>query len=279
MPTQKSEPSSHETFWGEAAAACGNHHGPTSPPRPAAHGLPTRPGLAKRSVLTTTRGSELRMVGHSMGGRVCYGLDLDNRMTCIVEMICSGGTSYMTREIAEPVGEKSRTERSIENTIIIIRGEKVILDSDLAGLYGVETRRLNEQVRRNRRRFPQDFMFQLTQSERDDLKSHFATSRQGWGGRRKLPFAFTEHGAIMAASVLNTERAVEMSIFVVRAFVRLRSFLSAHKELAARVTELERRLTTHDEHILAIIDAIRRLMTEPETTKKKKIGFLRNGER
>ncbi|HPR52852.1 MAG TPA: ORF6N domain-containing protein [Deltaproteobacteria bacterium] len=170
-------------------------------------------------------------------------------------------------------------ERTIENTIITTRGEKVILDSDLAKLYGVETRRLNEQVRRNLRRFPQDFMFQLTQSEHDDLKSHFATSRQGWRGRLKLPFAFTEHVAIMAASVLNTERAVEMSIFVVRAFVRLLSFLSAHKELAARVTELEGRLTTHDEHIRTIIEAIKQLMTEPEMTKKKKIGFLRNGER
>ncbi len=212
-----------------------------------------------------------------MGDQVCYGLDLENRITCIVEMICSGCTSYMAREIVKPAGDNSVAERIIENTISIIRGEKVILDSGLAGLYGVETRRLNEQVRRNRRRFPQDFMFQLKQSERDDLKSHFATSRHGWGGRRKLPFAFTEHGAIMAASVLNTERAVETGIFVVRTFVRLRSLLSAHKELAARVTELERRLTTHHEHILAIIDAIRRLMTEPETTKKKKIGFLRNG--
>ncbi len=105
----------------------------------------------------------------------------------------------------------------IEQTILLIRGEKVILDIDLAQLYGVEVKRLNEQIRRNFGRFPPDFLFQLSEEEYSNLKSHFATSRSGWGGRRKLPYAFTEHGAIMAASVLNTPRAVEMSVFVVRA--------------------------------------------------------------
>jgi hypothetical protein len=165
----------------------------------------------------------------------------------------------------------------IEHAIFLIRGERVIFDSDLAELYGVKTRRLNEQVRRNKGRFPKDFMFQLSPEEFEDLKSHFATSRSDWGGRRKLPFAFTEHGAIMAASVLNTPRAVDMSIFVVRAFVRLRSFLASHKELAIRLTELEKKLSTHDEQILSIIEAIKRLMSSPPPTKKRPIGF-RPGE-
>jgi hypothetical protein len=161
----------------------------------------------------------------------------------------------------------------VENVIYVIRKERVILDTDLAELYGVETRRLNEQVKRNSGRFPQDFMFQLFPDEFEDLKSHFAISRSGWGGRRKLPFAFTEHGAIMAASVLNTHQAVDMSIFVVRAFVRLRSFLATHKELAVKVIELEKKLTTHDEQILTIIEAIKQLMSPPPPVKKRPIGF------
>jgi ORF6N domain len=165
----------------------------------------------------------------------------------------------------------------IENTIYLIRGGKVILDSELARLYGVETRRLNEQVRRNGSRFPNDFMFQLTQDEFEDLKSHFATSRSSWGGRRKLPLAFTEHGAIMAASVLNTPLAVEMSVFVVRAFVRLRSLLATHKDMALKVAELEKKLVTHDEHIRAIIEAIKQLMATPPEANKRKIGFGRDG--
>jgi hypothetical protein len=153
-----------------------------------------------------------------------------------------------------------------------MRGEKVILDRDLADLYGVETKRLNEQIRRNRNRFPADFLFRLTNKEVTILKSHFATSRLDWGGRRKLPYAFTEHGAIMAASVLNTPCAVEMSVFVVRAFVRLRAFLATHKEL-------ERKLASRDEQIVAIIDAIKRLMAPPARPDapappdKRRIGF------
>ena len=141
----------------------------------------------------------------------------------------------------------------IERAILLIRGEKVILDADLAALYGVETRRLNEQVIRNLHRFPDDFMFQLTRQELRALISQFAISNGGRGGRTKLPYAFTEHGAIMAASVLNTPRAVEMSVFVVRAFVRLRAFLATHKELADKLAELERKLESHDEQIVAII--------------------------
>jgi hypothetical protein len=162
---------------------------------------------------------------------------------------------------------------AIEKVILVIRGQKVMLDSDLAEIYGVETRRLNEQVRRNIARFPSDFMFQLTAQEMKNLKSHFATSSSNWGGRRKLPFAFTEHGAIMAASVLNTPRAVEMSVFVVRAFVRLRMLLATHKELAAKLAELETKLTVHDDQIRLIIEAIKQLMTSPEPPKKRPIGF------
>ena len=109
---------------------------------------------------------------------------------------------------------------AITQRILVLREQKVLIDSDLAALYGVETRRLNEQVRRNKARFPQDFIFELTAKEFTNLKSQFATS--SWGGRRKLPLAFTEHGAIMAANVLNTPRAVEVSVYVVRAFVKLR---------------------------------------------------------
>ena len=126
-----------------------------------------------------------------------------------------------------------------------------MLDADLATLYGVQTRRLNEQVRRNTERFPEDFVFQATSAEFANLKSQFATS--SWGGRRKLPLAFTEHGAIMAAMVLNSPRATEVSVYVVRAFVQLRDTLIAHKELAKRLVELEsrieRKLSTHDQII------------------------------
>lgn len=165
----------------------------------------------------------------------------------------------------------------IEQEIFLIRGEKVIIDKDLAELYGVKTKRLNEQVKRNRDRFPEDFMFQLTENEKDEVVAicdHLSRLRFS----PSLPFAFTEHGAIMAASVLNTQRAVEMSVFVVRAFVRLRSILATHKQLAAKLTELEHKLVTHDEHIMLLFDAIKKLMEQPEPPKKRKIGFLRNGE-
>ena len=160
----------------------------------------------------------------------------------------------------------------IEKTILLIRDQKVILDADLAKLYGVTTTRLNEQVRRNRKRFPDDFMFQLTKEEFKNLKSHFATSSSGWGGRRKLPLAFTEHGAIMVASILNTQNAIEASIFVVRAFIRLRQMLTSHKELTRKLNELEQHLKGHDQQIQAIFEAIRQLMT-PSEKPRKKIGF------
>jgi hypothetical protein len=160
----------------------------------------------------------------------------------------------------------------IERAILVVRGHRVILDSQLAALYGVETRRLNEQVRRNWDRFPPDFVFQLTRDEAANLISQIATSSGGHGGYRKLPFVFTEHGALMAASVLSSRRAVEVSIVVVRAFVRLRSLLAMNADLAAKLAKLEQKLAVHDKQIVAVFDAIRELMTPPDKPKRR-IGF------
>jgi hypothetical protein len=160
----------------------------------------------------------------------------------------------------------------IESRIFLIRGCKVMLDSDLAALYQVSTKRLNEQVKRNHQRFPIDFMFQVTPEETESLRSQIATSSRGHGGRRHRPYAFTEHGAVMLASVLNSPVAVQASIQVVRAFIRLREVLAAHKELARKLTELERQVETHDENITALFEAIRQLMKPPERPRKQ-IGF------
>jgi hypothetical protein len=154
--------------------------------------------------------------------------------------------------------------------ILLIRGHRVILDQDLAELYGVETRRLNEQIKRNPERFPIDFMFQLTTKEWANLKSQFATS--SWGGRRTTPYAFTEHGAVMAASVLTSPEAVEASVFVVRAFIAMRDALASTQALARKLLELERKVGGHDETIVALVGAIRQLMETP-APKKRKIGF------
>ena len=160
----------------------------------------------------------------------------------------------------------------VESRILMLREQKVILDSDLAELYGVPVKRLNEQVKRNQERFPADFMFRLNAEESESLRSQHATSKTGRGGRRYAPYAFTEHGAIMAATVLNSERAVEMSVFVVRAFVRLREMLATNQQLASKIDELEQRLDTHDASIQELIEAIRELMT-PEPGTGRKIGF------
>jgi hypothetical protein len=162
----------------------------------------------------------------------------------------------------------------IEQRILLIRGQRVMLDADLAMLYGVPTRVLNQAVRRNLKRFPQDFMFKLTQPEKDQVITicdHLKNLKYA----KALPNAFTEHGAIMVASVLNTERAVQISVFVVRAFVKLREMLSTHKELAHKLVELERKLQNHDESIRSLVVAIRQLMRPPESeTPKRRIGFL-----
>jgi hypothetical protein len=162
--------------------------------------------------------------------------------------------------------------RPIESQILLVRGQKVLIDSDLAALYGVEVRALNQAVRRNRNRFPPDFVFRLTAKENGTLRSQIVISSGSHGGRRYLPYVFTEHGAIMAASVLNSPRAEEVSIFVVRAFIRLRETLAAHKALAAKLSELEQRLEAHDASIEDIIDAIRALRAPPEKPAPQ-IGF------
>ena len=169
---------------------------------------------------------------------------------------------------------KLTAPQNIEDRIFLIRGQRVMLDSDLAEIYHVPTRRLNEQVRRNRQRFPEDFMFQLTRQEFTILMSQFATSR--WGGRRKLPYAFTEHGAVMLASVLNSKVAIAASIHVVRAFVRFRSILSAHKLLANKIVELEKK---YDKKFLIVFDVIKRLMLPPEDPAKSPIGFTLTSKR
>jgi len=150
-----------------------------------------------------------------------------------------------------------------------------MLDADLAELYGVTTKRLNEQVKRNTDRFPPDFLFQLDEAEDAALRSQIATSNTGRGGRRYLPWAFTEHGAIMAATVLNSSKAIEMSVFVVRAFIQLREMLSTHKELAEKLDALERTVSCHDQAIAGLINAIRDLTRIPET-KSRPIGFTAN---
>jgi len=163
-------------------------------------------------------------------------------------------------------------EDVIAQRILLVRGNKVMLDVDLAALYGVETRVLIQAVKRNIRRFPGDFMFQLTNDEWAILRSQIVISK-GRGGRRYAPYAFTEHGALMLASVLNSERAVEIGILVVRAFVRLRELLASNKELANRLEDMERKLTTHDQAITGLIDAVRQLMAPP-AQKKRPIGFI-----
>jgi hypothetical protein len=169
----------------------------------------------------------------------------------------------------------------VSGRILTVRGLKVILDSDLAALYGVTTKSFNQQVRRNSSRFPADFMFQLSGEDADNLRSQIVTSRSSHGGRRYLPHVFTEHGAIMAASILNSQAAIEMSVFVVRAFVELRRALASHQELTQRLNELEERieakLSTHDRAIAELFSAIRNLMSSPER-RGRPIGFVRPGE-
>jgi len=158
----------------------------------------------------------------------------------------------------------------IENRILLIRGQKVLTDRDLAELYGVETKQLKRAVRRNIHRFPQDFMFELTQEEFKNLRSQFGTS--SWGGTRYRPMAFTEQGVAMLSSVLNSERAIEVNIAIMRVFVKLREMTAAHKELKRKLEKIENHLKDHDEQIQVIFEAIRQLMASPEKPRKK-IGF------
>lgn len=162
--------------------------------------------------------------------------------------------------------------KRVTSKILILRNQKVILDSDLAELYGVPVKQLNQQVRRNSHRFPADFLFTLSKAEDQSLRSQIVTSKPPRGGRRYLPHAFTEHGAIMAATVLNSKRAIEMSIFVVRAFVRMRQTMITNQHVISRLSELEDRLDGHDVQIQDLVDAIRELIA-PLPASNRRIGF------
>jgi len=170
-----------------------------------------------------------------------------------------------------------RPLETIASRILWIRDRKVMIDADLAALYGVPTRALNQAVKRNRERFPGDFMFQLDAGEKREVITncdHLAKLKFSKG----LPFAFTEHGALMAASVLNTAQAVEVSVYVVRAFVQLRELLGSNQLLAAKVEELERKLDTHDKAIVGLLNTLRELMQPQEPPKNRPIGFVIDGE-
>ncbi len=158
----------------------------------------------------------------------------------------------------------------IQNKIFLIRSRKVMFDKDLAQLYGVSTGRLNEQVKRNIKRFPADFMFQLTKNEFRRLVSQFAIS--SWGGQRKLPYVFTEQGVAMLSSVLNSDRAIEVNIQIMRVFVRLKELMMSHKDLARKIEALEGKFKDHDKKFTLVFEAIRQLLSPPEAPKGK-MGF------
>ncbi|HTR35814.1 MAG TPA: ORF6N domain-containing protein [Bryobacteraceae bacterium] len=159
----------------------------------------------------------------------------------------------------------------IERRILLIRGHKVMLDTHLAALYEVPTFRLNEAVKRNRRRFPEDFMFRLTAAEAESLTSQIAISKPGRGGRRTLPYVFTEQGVAMLSSVLNSERAIAVNIAIMRTFVRLREMLATHKQLAERLATMEKK---YDRQLKVVFDILRQLMEPPPEPPKPPIGFM-----
>ncbi len=165
----------------------------------------------------------------------------------------------------------------IEQRILLVRSEKVIIDADLAEFYGVATKRLNEQVKRNKGRFPGDFMFQLTSEEKTEVIAncdHLSKLKYS----KSLPYAFTEHGAIMAASVLNSKRAINVSVYIVRAFVKLRQTIAAHKELSSKIARIERRLANHDTQIIALAKTINELLNPTLPPKERRIGFQPGGK-
>jgi len=162
----------------------------------------------------------------------------------------------------------------IARSILVLRGQKVLIDADLAALYGVSTKQFNQQVRRNSDRFPQDFMFQVVKEEAEGLRSQIVTLKSGRGRHRKyLPYVFTEHGAIMAASILNSARAVEVSVYVVRAFLRLREVIASHAEIARKVERLERKTDSHEQAIVGILNELHQHMNPIQT---RAIGFTAN---
>ena len=160
----------------------------------------------------------------------------------------------------------------VERRIYFIRGQKVMMDSELAELYQVPTKSLNLAIKRKAQRFPEDFMFRLTKTEADSLRFQNETSKPRRGGRRYLPYVFTEHGVAMLSSVLNSERAVQVNIVIIRTFIKLREILSTHKDLAERLAKLERKYEEHDNELKAVFEAIRQLLAAP-TAPKRRIGF------
>ena len=175
-----------------------------------------------------------------------------------------------------PISQNLVSVEVVERRILLIRGHKVMLDSHLAELYEVPTFRLNEAVKRNRRRFPDDFMFQLGKEEAECLTSQFAMSKPGRGGRRTLPYVFTEQGVAMLSTVLNSERAISVNIAIMRAFVRLRQILATHKELAERLTAIEK---NYDQRFKVVFDILKQLMEPPLEPPKRPIGFMAPGKK
>jgi hypothetical protein len=177
-------------------------------------------------------------------------------------------------------GKAVAATHSVEGLIHIMRGHKVMLDADLAALYGVPTKRLNEAVKRNVSRFPEEFMFQLSRAEVDSLRSQFATSNERRGGRRYSPYVFTEYGVVMLSSVLNSPRAIQANLMIVRAFIRMRELIASHKDLAARIEKLERGHDRTASVIKVLVEDIDRLAHDVKDMKalppvtKRKIGFF-----
>ncbi|HEY0668172.1 MAG TPA: ORF6N domain-containing protein [Sphingobacteriaceae bacterium] len=165
------------------------------------------------------------------------------------------------------------SDNVVTRKIYEIRNRKIMIDSDLSEMYGVETRRLNEQVKRNSERFPEDFMFQLSENEFENLKSQNATS--SWGGRRTLPYAFTEHGVLMLSSVLNSPQAVQVNIQIVRIFTRLREVISEHHELKLEIETIKKKLSSHDKNIEVVFSYLDELVENKEKPKtRKRIGYM-----
>ena len=175
----------------------------------------------------------------------------------------------MKKDIAIP-------DSVVISKIYWVRNNKVMLDIDLAELYHVETRRLNEQVKRNLNRFPKDFMFQITEKEWTNLMSQNAIS--SWGGRRKLPFAFTEHGVLMLSSILNSDRAIQVNIQIMRIYTKLKGMLTDHKDILLKLEKLEKRVSKHDDNFKTVFDYLKELLN-PEIEPLRKIGFKRRGEK
>lgn len=177
--------------------------------------------------------------------------------------------------MAKTKAKRLLTNEAVISKIYFVRGKKVMFDEDLAELYQVETKRLNEQVKRNSERFPSDFMFQLKPKEFENLKSQFATS--SWGGRRKLPMAFTEQGVAMLSSVLNSKIAIQVNIQIIRVFTKMREMLMNNKDILLQLKKVEKKLDGHDDQIMIIFEHLKRLLNPPSTPRRK-IGFRRKDE-